>query len=254
MRTPLPAALLFALLLSSLASARPTRPRFEPTDLELEDTGVAELDLQVGASHGTGASGNRLLLPDFELDIGLLPNVELDLDGSFSVDAFDGPGRTLAGEALWPAMKLGLFDVRSGGRALAGGLQLGPRIPTIGTRGIGYAALGLFGVGVGRVHTVLNLGGIVDPGDQITSGQSKSLVAGLDVDTALDARGAWSLLGELATAHYLSGDPDELTATLGAAWSATPALDLSAIALVGFLPGQDRAAVLLGMSPKLPIW
>jgi hypothetical protein len=243
-------------LASEEAKARPTRPRFEPTDLELEDPGVTELDLQVGATRGNGDGGNRFILPDFEFDLGLLPNVELDLDGAFSIDRYDQPTRRASGEALWTAMKLGLYDSRdeAGTHTFAVGVQLGPRIPTIRQRGIGYAALGLVGVGDHGLHVVLNAGGIMDPGTQITQGQQKSLVTGVDVDLDLDARGIWSLLGEFAAAHYVSPDPDELAATLGVSWSVTPSLDLSTIVLAGFLPGSDRVAVLFGASPKVALW
>lgn len=249
--------LLSAVLLhASTASARPTRPRFEPTDLELEEPGTAEIDVQVGPSLGTGQSGNRLILPDFELDVGLWPDVELDIDGAFSVDRFDQRTRAVSGEALWLATKLGLFDSRDVAQrtAIAAGLQLGPRIPTIDNRGIGYGVLGLLGVATGPAHLALNVGGMIDPGKQITSGQTKGLVAGADLDLDLDARGAWSLVSELAVAHYVSADPDELTATVGASFSALPLLELSAITLVGFLPGQDRLALLLGVSPKIALW
>src|SRR5262245_15508566 len=36
------------------ATARPVRPLFEPTDLELEEPGILELDLQAGVVRGTG--------------------------------------------------------------------------------------------------------------------------------------------------------------------------------------------------------
>jgi hypothetical protein len=58
-------------------AARPTRFRFEPTDLRLEPKGVAELDLQVGVTHGEGVAANRVILPDFEFDLGLTPGVKL---------------------------------------------------------------------------------------------------------------------------------------------------------------------------------
>lgn len=238
------------------AGARPTRPRFEPTDLELEDPGTTELDTQLGVSHGTGPSGNRLILPDFELDLGLFPNAELDIDGAFSLDRFDQHTRAWGGEALWVASKLGLFDVHGPTHpvSFAAGLQIGPRFPTIAAKGIGYGVLGLFGIARERTHVVVNLGGIIDPGPEVARGQAKSIVAGLDLDLDLDARGTWSLLGEAAMAHYVSPDPDELTATLGAAFDPTSFLELSTIGLVGFLPGQDRIAVLFGISPKIPLW
>jgi len=241
---------------ASAARARPTRPRFEPTDLELEDPGVAEFDLQFGVTHGDGDGGNRLILPDFELDLGLTPNIEFDLDGAFSIDRFDQPTRHLAGEALWPAAKLGLFDSRaaSGNDSFALGVQLGPRIPTFGTRGVGYAALGLVGLNQGHFHGVLNAGGIVDPGQRITRGQSESVVAGLDVDLDLDDQNTWSFISEFAVAHYVSTDPDEVSLSAGAAYDPTDRFELSLIVLGGFLPGADRISVLLGVSPKASLF
>ena len=59
---------------AALARATP-RPRFEPTDLEWENTGVAELDLQFGPVRGQGPW--RIVVPDFELDLGLLPWLEI---------------------------------------------------------------------------------------------------------------------------------------------------------------------------------
>lgn len=248
------AAGLCSVLLSAAASARTHRPHFEPTDLELEDTGTAELDLQFGPGFGS-PSGTRFLVPDFEFDLGILPNVEVDLDGSFAISGVDGAHPNLDGEALWAAAKLGLFDGGDdSGHRFAAGLQLGPRLPTVGTRGIGYAGLALLGFAFRRLHLVGNFGSIIDPGPQITTGQAISLVAGLDLDLDLDGKDKWSLLGELATSYYLSPDPNELTVTCGAAYNVTPFLELSAIAFAGLLPGADRAGILFGVSPKVDLW
>ncbi|HWL86122.1 MAG TPA: hypothetical protein VNO21_09990 [Polyangiaceae bacterium] len=246
-----------ALAFSVRAEARPTRPRFEPTDLELEDTGVAELDLQFGPTHGDGPGGNRLLLPDFELDLGILPNVELDLDGAFSLDHYDEPTRRMASDALWMAAKLGLWDSRDGDGpdAYAIGLQLGPRIPVLNdTHGIGYGALALFGVARARYHVVLNAGYVLDPGDTVRTGRPSSFVGGVDLDLTLDARGSWSLLGEIGGAFYTSSDPNDVTATIGFAWHVDEKLDLSVIALGGAFSGADRVALLVGASPKIALW
>jgi hypothetical protein len=243
-------------LLAGTASARQRRPRFEPTDLGLEDPGTMVLDLQTGPAFGSSGTGNRLVVPDLELGLGLTPNVELDIESAFAVDDFDGPHSRLDGEAPCTAMKLGLFDSRDadGRHVVAGGLELGPRLPTIGTRGLGYAALLLFGVGVQRTHLVANLGAIVDPGDHVTSGQAESLVGGVDLDLDLDARGTWSLLGELGMAYYVSPDPNEVTLAAGAAYDVGPALELSTMVLVGLLPGADRAAILFGVAPRLALF
>ncbi|WP_394834244.1 hypothetical protein LVJ94_47875 [Pendulispora rubella] len=257
MRGRVLAAMSITLAMAPRAEARPTRPRFEPTDLELEDTGMAELDVQIGPAFGDGPGGNRMLLPDFELDLGILPNVELDIDGAFSVDHFAESSRTVASEALWTCVKLGVWDSREDGRgpnAYAIGLQLGPRIPIMDAHGIGYGALGLFGVSRERYHVVLNVGFILDPGESVHTGRPTSFVGGLDVDIALDRRGAWSLLGEIGGVYYTSRDPHDITAAAGIAWHVGEMLDLSAIVLGGAFSEADRLAVLVGAAPKVALW
>lgn len=238
------------------ASARARRPRFEPTDLELEDTGVAEIDLQAGPALGNGGTGRRLVVPDVEFDLGLLPNVEFDIDAALAIDHVDGGHPTLDSESVWTSMKLGLTDARPGksGWAVASGVQLGPRLPTIGTKGMGYAGLALLGVSKDPLHLVGNFGVIVDPGPQITRGQAKSVVSGIAADLDLDSHDAWSLVGALATALYWSDDPDELSASLGVALNVLPSLEVSTTVVAGFLSGGDRGAILLGLSPKLNLW
>jgi hypothetical protein len=86
------------------------RPRFEPTDLALEQPGVIELDTQWGAFVGRGTETNRLFAPDFELDVGLLPRLEIDLDGTVAVERFDARDRAAGGDSWWASAKLGLFD------------------------------------------------------------------------------------------------------------------------------------------------
>ncbi|HET9992365.1 MAG TPA: hypothetical protein VFQ65_27725, partial [Kofleriaceae bacterium] len=63
-------ALVLAVMLAPALAQANRHPQFEPTDLELEDPGTMELDLQVGFVKGTDA--HRLVLPDFEFDLGLL--------------------------------------------------------------------------------------------------------------------------------------------------------------------------------------
>jgi hypothetical protein len=246
------------LSLGSIAEARETRagrPWFEPTDLELEEPGIADLDVEFGATRGDLPNGNRLVLPDFEVDLGLTSNVELDIDGAFGLARFDQPSRETTADPLWIATKLGLYDGRlSPKSAVAAGLQLGPRLPTIGMAGIGYAALGLVGFYRERTHLVLNFGGIIDPGPQIARGQQESVVAGVDLDLDLDALGLWSLAGELAGAHYFSPDPDQFTLSAGITLAATPNLDVYSTVLAGFLPGGDRLAAFVGVSPKFAMW
>src|SRR5262245_40873985 len=70
-----------ALCWVSVAHARPVRRLFEPTDLEFEDPGVVEADLQFGVVRGE--ESYRIAVPDAELDLGLTSNLEFDLDGQF---------------------------------------------------------------------------------------------------------------------------------------------------------------------------
>jgi hypothetical protein len=74
------------LLITSVASARPVRPLFEPTDLEMEEPGILDVDLQMGVIRGAEPGPYRVVTPDFELDIGILTWLELDIDGTYAVD------------------------------------------------------------------------------------------------------------------------------------------------------------------------
>ena len=217
---------------------------------------MAQLDWQSGVVEGDGASGNRLVLSDFELNLGLQENVEFDLDGAFGFDNFGTRSRALVGEPLWSAMKLGLGDLHDDdGPSFALGVQLGPRLPTIRAgRGIGYETLLLAGLMQRRTHLVLNLGGLVDPGAHVGSGRPTALIAGLDLDQDLDATNTFSLLAELGGSYYVGPDPEDVHATLGVSWSATRWLDLSLVGFAGFLPGGDRVGGFLGASPKVPLW
>src|SRR5262245_21127302 len=92
------------------AAAR-RRPLFEPTDLELEDVGMLEVDLQFGVIRGRDPW--RLALPDFEVDVGLAPGVEIDVDGAYAIEGPDDGGFSFthpAPDNLWTAAKLGLYD------------------------------------------------------------------------------------------------------------------------------------------------
>ncbi len=247
---------LAALACTSQATAAPRRPRFEPTDLELEQPGEAELDLQLGPAFGESDGGTRLLLPDFELDLGLLPNLEVDIDGAFSLDHLNEPAsRGLGGDALWTSLKLGLYDRHEPGRAFAVGLQLGPRLPVIpGTRGIGYGALALVGFVRGPLHLALNAGGVVDPGDQVFGKRPVSVVVGASVDIDLDDWDVFSLLLQAGSAIYTSPDPHELSLGAGLAWNVGSKLEVSLLGVAGMLPHTDRATLLLGFSPKVALF
>lgn len=250
------AALLTVVVLATTGSAfaAPRRRHFEPDDLELEQPGILDFDLQVGPVWGTSASGNHLLMPDFEIGLGLTRNVELDVSGTFLLDREEGR-RHVTGDSLWIAAKLGLWDNRDDdGNAWALGLEVGPRLPTLDAAGVGYGALGLLGYTRGRLALVLNAGTLIDPGASLSEEHPTSLVFGLDLNAVLDERSVWSLQSELGFAHYLSSDPNELGFTLGATYAVNKRLDVSLTALSGLLPHTDRAGLLLGVSPQLGLW
>jgi hypothetical protein len=246
-----------AFLLASHAGARPTRFRFEPTDLRLEPKGMAELDLQVGVTHGDGSAANRVILPDFEFDLGLTPNVELNIDGAFGFDRYDQTSRRYVGEPLWTGVKLGFGEFRNAAQtqSFAIGMQLGPRFPTVGdTRGVGYGALALFGLNARKVHTALNAGGFVDPGPEITRGQPKSLLGGIFFVLDLDEQAVWTFDAELAVAYHSDTYANEVSGGLGVSYDPSKNLELQLIGIAGFLPGYDRLTLLAGMTPKFDLF
>ena len=73
-----------AVVLAPPAWARPLRPRFEPDDMELERPGVVEVNLQFGFIQSRGPY--RLVVPDVEIDLGALRNVEIDLDWTYATE------------------------------------------------------------------------------------------------------------------------------------------------------------------------
>jgi hypothetical protein len=240
------------------AEARRARPLFEPTDLELETVGMLEVDLQFGAIRGSGPW--RAVLPDFELDLGLLPNLELDLDGAYAIEGpSTGPFSFdhAAPDSLWPAAKLGFYDANDpeAHTAFALGLQCGPKLPVApGSHGLGVESVLLMGTSLARAHLVWNVGAFVDPDPDAMPGRPVGVELGVDADLDLDAADSFSLQAGFSGVHFLSHDPDQLLATAGVVWSPISALDISLLGLVGFLADSDRYGVLLGVAPKFQLF
>ena len=243
---------------------RGVRPLFEPTDLELEDPGVSEFDLQAGLIRGQGPW--RLVIPDFEIDLGILRNLELVLDVSYALEA-PGAGsfkfENAAPDNLWPALKFGIYDWadEGGGQPLdlsawAIGGQVGPKIPAApGSSGVGVEALLLLGHVQWKAHFVLNAGVFVDPRPSATSDRPVGIELGLDFDRDLDAGGKYQVTGELAGVKFLSSDPNQLLATAGLGWTPIqPYTQITLVGLVGFLEGSDKYGLLLGLNQKIGIW
>ena len=243
---------------SPAAEARTLRPLFEPTDLEMEQTGMLDIDLQFGGIRGPGAW--RMVVPDFEIDVGILPYLEFDLDGSYAVEGpTTGPFSFdhAAPDSLWPCLKLGLLDTHDGEaqRAYALGLQIGPKVPTApGAHGLGSEALLLIGSMFGPLHAVINAGAFIDPAPDATSGRPIGGEAGLDLEVDLDHVDRFAATGEISAVRFWSDDPHQLLATAGLHWNASASLELTVIGLWGFLAGSDRYGVLIGVSPKFRLF
>lgn len=232
-------------LAPAICEAR-VHPRFEPTDLELETSGTLELDTQLGYVKGPDAE--RIVAPDFELDLGLFDRFELDFDGSL---AFARSGTLV--DNSWLSAKIGLFDTHGTDRSWALGMQVGPKLPLqAGARGIGFEGLALLAYMAGSLHVVLSAGGLADPHDGAAP-RPIGVEAGLDVELEL-VPDRWSLLGEIGGVRYRSDDPAQLAATAGIQLSPAKWLDVSLVALVGLAGGSDPFGVLLGISPKISLW
>jgi hypothetical protein len=258
-RTTLQLLVLASLCVATSAQARPhIRRHFEPTDLELEDPGTVELDLQFGFVRSQDPW--RLVAPDYELDLGLTDWLELDADGAYAAEG--APGKSfsfdhLAVDPLWVSLKAGLLDIadQSAGRDYAFGLQLGPKFPNFaGGRGVGVEGLLLAGAKQGRTTLSLNLGGLIDPSPTPGAPRPVAFEGGIACDQDLDATGTWGLGGQLSSVIFASHDPAQLQVAFGPTYSPSKYLDLSLTALAGFLPGSDRYGVLAGVSPHVPLW
>lgn len=245
-------------VLTARQAAARRRPLFEPTDLEMEEVGSVELDLQFGVLRGEGAW--RAAVPDLELDIGLMPGVELDIDAAYAIEGSNDGPLTIdhtGPNDLWVCAKLGLYDDTDDDRPERGwaiGAQLGPKLPVArDAYGMGYEGLFLVGRHWGGDRLVLNIGGLVDPGAAVGSGRPIGVEGGLDL--TVDLRGtSFSLSGELGGVRFFSADANQLHATAGISWATTEALDISIVGLVGLLRGGDRGGVLLGVAPKFSLW
>lgn len=258
-RLSLRAAPAVVLLFATPALARPhVRRHFEPTDLELEEPGTTELDLEVGYMRGQDAA--RVITPDFEVDLGLAKWLEVDIDGAYAIEGAPGKPFSFDHESpdpLWPSLKAGVVDVVDDelSRTYAVGAQLGPKLPTYsGGRGFGVEGLVLGGVSLGATQFSFNLGGFVDPAPERGSPRPIGVESGITWDQDLDRAGHYAISTDLSGVVFVSHDPAQLQAGFGPVVEATSWLDLSLTGLVGFLPGSDRYGVVFGFSPHFGVW
>ena len=250
------------LLLAPLLATRParaTRPLFEPTDVALQEAGSLQVDTQLGLLR-TSSRTYKNVLPDLEIDLGLMPGVELDVDFTYAVDGPES-GKlgwsSAAPDNVWSALKLGLYNAHDERADTSWSLvgQLGPRIPTApDSHGLGGEALLVFGRAWPTQHAVLNLGAAVDPAADASNARSAGFETGLDVDFDLDPAHHFSFLGEIGGWYGVTDRARQLHTTMGIGWQVTDALTLSASWLVGFLPDGDRYGLLIGFSPSWKLW
>lgn len=254
-----PAALAaFALTVGISAAAHAEgRRRFEPTDLRLQPAGVAEIDLQGGPV--TGEDGARAFVPDFETSIGIGSHVELEIDGTFGLEGYTKPiflDNTLI------AVRVEMFDepdAPGSKSAWSGGIQAGPRLPTLpGRKLLGFEGLAIVGRSTGRMHVFFQAGSIVDPLEPVPGrarlGRPFGLEGGINFDLDLDEKGVWSITGEVGAIKYLSPQLDQLHLAGGPQLQVTPWLDVSLVGLVGLLQGGDRLGLLLGADTRFKMF
>jgi len=237
--------------------AAPVPRLFEPTDLEFEDPGGVELDMQFGPVRGENSY--RIAMPDAEFDLGLTSNIEFDIDGQFAIGGPDSGNfqfNQVAPDNLWPSLKLGLLDFKeeTADLAWAVGTQIGPKLPLAqGAQGVGFEGLLLFGCRYEQTYIILNMGGLRDPRLSGSSGPS-GFEMGVDLDHPIDAPGHWAVTGEIGAVQYVSSDRNQLTTTAGLAWRPSENLEMSVVGLYGWLAGGDQFGVLFGISPKFKLW
>lgn len=242
------------LLLPLAAQASPHRHDFEPTDLDIDESGIFDIDLQFGLTRDGQAW--RTPLPDFELDYGLTKWLEIDLDGTFSMasaarTAF--PPNHFVSDNLWLSTKMGFLDAHDEdeGTTWALGLKQGPRLPASpGSHGVGYEVLGLAGWTPSFGQFVFNFGGFVDPG-VYGQGRPTGVSLGLDATMPWPASPKMAWVAQVFGGWYPSGEPAELAVSAGVQFSPTPMLDLSVMGLGGSLAGGPAYGVLIGVSPML---
>lgn len=235
--------------------ARTSRPFFEPTDLELEEPGWVGFDIQMGVIRGRDPW--RVVVQDLEMNLGLLSNVEFDLDATYSLEGsndspFTQPHATP--DALWPSVKIGVKDWHdeAANRAWALGVQFGPKFPVArGSHGVGVEGLVLLGLLAFESHFVVNLGLLNDPNPSALDQRPFGFECGLDVHTPFDKNDTVAFIGEISAVHFFSPDPHQLATTAGISYSPYSYLDLSVVGLAGWLNGSDRYGLLLGATPRL---
>jgi hypothetical protein len=249
-------AALAVALLSSLQplpvqARRLFRARFEVGTLELEEAGAFAIDGQLGATYGDAEDGSRLVAPDFEVDIGLLKWLELDIDSGYSLVKLERGERHWVGEPVWTALRFDLYSWERGetGRTFGVGLQVGPRFPNLrNLGGVGFAGLLLFGGGTRTFHVVANIGGSVE------LAHAFGLIYGVGFQQELSDEHNIALIGQLAAIEYFDDSPSQLLLSVGAQKGLSDELEVELVVLGGPAYAGDRIGVLAGATYRHGLW
>lgn len=188
----------FALFgLSPAAFAKARSFRYYPQDLDMELPGRAEADLRLGWSGG--AAQPHLVAPDIQLDLGLSRTLEIGLDVQAGTLA-RGDGWTFT-DFAWISAKHLLLDRRARARAVAVGIQHGPRLG----QGLLPDALGYQGVVLASLRWpdamfVLALGAYRDP--RANPAVPRALGWFGSVDATASISSDWGIEGQLSGANW----------------------------------------------------
>lgn len=248
----LSAALLVLLSPERAEARRFFRARFRPNTLELQDPGQLEIDSEMGGIYGNGQDGTRTPAPDFELGLGVLDWLEVNIDSSFSETQLGTQNKQFVGEPIWLSGRFDVysFEDKKTGSTFGIGAQVGPRLPNIGNaRGVGVAGVGLIGGGTQAFNVVLNAGSTFD------ASQSVAVTYGLDLEYKLKRRRKWTLDGEIAGAHYFGGGaPDQLLLNVGFGLFVNDDLQLALLLLTGPVYRGDRVGLLVDVTYDVQLW
>lgn len=249
-----------AVLLAQLAAlpidARGRRPVFDPEDLDMQDSGIVQVNMLAGVQSDSG--GFRAIAPDWELNCAVTDRLELGVDGAISVVFPDGLGaarQPVQADNIWLSAKHLIIDIERGAQrnAWAIGLQHGPRLPFApDTYGLGYQALGLVARNVDNIRVVFNLGVFADP--KVTGLQDRPMgvLTGLDATLVLDAARRWELDPDLSFGRYSDGT-NEATAALLLQFSPSARLDLGLQVSGGWLAGGPAWGASMVVAPNVQL-
>lgn len=205
----LAALALFGISPAAFAKARSFR--YYPQDLDMELPGRAEADLRLGWSGG--AAQPHLVAPDIQLDLGLSRTLEVGLDVQAGTLA-RGDGWTFT-DFAWLSAKHLLLDRRARTRAVAIGIQHGPRLG----QGLLPDALGYQGVVLASLRSpeamvVFSLGAYGDPRDRLEAARSLGWFSA--VDATVGITDPWALEAQVSGGNWGSTGWSAAT-SLGAA-------------------------------------